>query len=108
MAIYVDVLKTFTKDPDAVLIYTFDWANGGPNDGSLDDDGWLQGATIAVSAFVLSSADITNVIESNTPTTASVKISGGKQGKDYIVTNRVTTNGGETEDRSIKIECRQR
>ena len=104
----IDIVKVFTKDPDATLIYTFDWANNGPNDGSLDDDGWLQSATISSSSFVLSSSDITNVIDTNTTTTASIKLSGGKDDNDYVITNRVVTNGGETEDRSIQISVRQR
>ena len=108
MAHKIDIVKVFTKDPDAILVYTFDWANNSPNDGSLDDDGWLQGAEISSSSFVLSSSDITNVIDTNTTTTASIKLSGGKDGRDYIVTNRVITDGGETEDRSIQINVRQR
>ena len=107
MAHKIDVVKVFTKDPDAILIYTFDWTNGGPNDGSLDDDGWLQGATISSSSFIIH-ADLNNVIDTNTTTTASIKLSGGKNGKNYIVTNRIVTNGGETEDRSIQINVKQR
>ena len=108
MAHKINIVKVFTKDPDAILLYTFDWANSGPNDASLDDDGWLQSATISSSSFVLSSSDITNVIDTNDTTTATVKLSGGKDGKTYIVTNRIVTNGGETEDRSIQINVRQR
>ena len=107
MAHKIDVVKVFVKDPDAMLLYTFDWANSGPNDGSLDDDGWLQGATISSSSFIIH-ADLTNVIDANTTTTATIKLSGGKNGKVYIVTNRIVTNGGETEDRSIQVNVRQR
>ena len=107
MAININIVRAFVKDPDSTLIYTFDWANGGPNDGSLDDDGWLQGAEISSSSFVLP-ADLNNVIETNTTTTASIKLSGGKNGKDYVVTNRVVTDGGETDDRSIQVNVRQR
>lgn len=103
----INIVKVFVKDPDAILIYTFDWANDGPNDGTLDDDGWLQSATISTSTFVVP-ADLTNVIDTNDTTTASIKLSGGKNGKDYIVTNRIVTNGGETEDRSIQVNVRQR
>ena len=100
-------LKSFIKDPDASLIYTFDWANNGPNDASQDDDGWLQGAIINASTFVVPSG-LTNVIDSFADTTASIKLSGGRVGKSYIVTNRITTDGGETEDRSIEIKVRER
>ena len=101
------VVATFEKDPDASLIYTFDWANNGPNDASLDDDGWLQSAVISNSTFVLH-ADLTNVTDTNDDTTASIKISGGRNGKNYTVTNRITTDGGEIEDRSIEIKVRER
>ena len=101
------VLKTFIKDPDASLIYAFDWANGGPNDASADDDGWLQGAVITASSFILPT-DLTNLIDTNDDTTASIKISGGKEGKNYTVANRISTDGGETDDRSIRIKVRSR
>ena len=103
----ISVVRTFEKDPNAILIYTFDWANNGPNDASQDDDGWLQGAAISTSTFILPS-DLTNVTDINTTTTASIKISGGRNGKNYTVTNRIVTDGGETEDRSIRIKVRER
>lgn len=107
MAKQINVVKSFVKDPDASLVYTFDWANNGPNDASLDDDGWLQSAIITNSVFVVP-ADLTKLIDSSTDTSASVKISGGRHGKNYIVTNRITTDGGEIEDRSIEIKVRER
>lgn len=103
----INVLKIFEKDPDASLVYAFDWANGGPNDATADDDGWLQSAVIVTSVFVVPTG-LTNLVESNNDTTASVKISGGKEGKNYIVTSRVTTDLGETDDRSIRIKVRSR
>jgi hypothetical protein len=103
----MNVLKIFRKDPDASLVYAFDWANGGPNDASLDDDGWLQSAVITTAVFVVP-AGLNNVVDSFNDTTASVKLSGGKEGKNYIVTNRVTTDLGETDDRSIEIRVRSR
>ena len=107
MAKQINVVKSFAKDPDASLVYTFDWANNGPNDASQDDDGWLQSAVITNSVFVVPT-DLTKLIDSSTDTTASVKISGGRNGKNYIVTNRITTDGGEIEDRSIEIQVRER
>ncbi len=107
MAHKIDVLRTFTKDPDAELVYTFDWINNGPNDATVDDKGWLQSAIISTSTFILP-ADLTNVVDSNTTTTASIKLSGGRHGKNYIVTNRIVSNLGEKEDRSIEIKVRHR
>ena len=105
MAHKVDVLRSFIKDPDAILVYTFDWTNNGPNDATVDDRGWLQSAIISTSTFILP-ADLTNVVDSNTNTTASIKIADGRHGKNYIVTNRIVTDLGETEDRSIEIKVR--
>ena len=107
MAHTVQILRSFIKDPDAILVYTFDWANNGPNDATVDDRGWLQTAVISTSTFIIP-AGLTNVVDSNTSTTASIKLSGGRHGKNYIVTNRIVTDLGETEDRSIEVKVRHR
>ncbi len=102
------VFVRIEKDPDAIRTYTIDWANGGDNDGSIYDKGWLQSDTIATSTWILSSTDITNVAEANDTTTASIKISGGILGKIYKVTNRIVTANGETDDRTIQIKIVQK
>lgn len=96
-------LATYEKDPDASKVYTIDWAKSGPNDGTANDDGWLQGDTIATSTWIVPSG-LTSEAESNTGTLATIKLSGGVMGRNYFVTNRITTTtSGETEDRSIEI-----
>jgi hypothetical protein len=86
----------FTKDPDAVLDWHFDWAN------------WLQvGETITSSAFIVT-AGINVDSSTNTVTNATVWLSGGRPGQPYRVTNRIVTNQGRTDDRSITIRVQDR
>jgi hypothetical protein len=88
-------MNTFTKDPDAILDYTFDWSE------------WLGTDTISTSTFTLTSG-ITKDSDSKTTTTTTIWLSGGTSGSTYLVTNRIVTVGGRTEDRSIMIEVRSR
>lgn len=87
-------LRVYQKDPGATLNYTVDWS------------AWLGADTIATSTFTVPSG-ITKDAESNTTTTATVKLSGGTDGSDYSVVNRITTAGGLTDERTIQINVRQ-
>ena len=80
-------MKRFDKDPNAVLSYTMKWSK------------WLGSDTIATSTWVLEDG-ITNDTDANTATTATITLSGGTAGRNYTVTNRITTAAGLTEDRS--------
>lgn len=86
---------TFAKDPDAVLDYSVDWAR------------WLSGDEIATSEWIVGSG-LTKASETNSPTKTTVWISGGAAGQSYSVTNRITTTGGRTEDRSFMIRVEER
>lgn len=87
---------TFTKDPDAVLDYTRSWAD------------WLaDGETISTSTWIAESG-ITIDSDTNDTTTATVWLSGGTAGEDYELTNRITTSASRTDDRTFRIQCRQR
>lgn len=90
-------LKTFTKDPDALLDYTLDWST----------DGWLGSDTIASVTWVIP-AGITKTTDTNTTTTATAWLSGGTVDTDYTVTCRITTAGGRIDDRSLLIQVRNR
>lgn len=87
--------STFLKDPDAVLDYVIDWST------------WLNGDTIATSVWTVPSG-ITQDSESESSTLATIWLSGGTVGETYQVRNRITTAGGRTEDRTIRIEIVQR
>jgi len=86
---------TFTKDPNAVLDYTIDWSR------------WLAGDQIATSAWLVA-AGLTKVADSRAGSLATVWLSGGTAGQSYTVTNRITTTGGRTEDRSFTIRVEER
>jgi hypothetical protein len=88
--------KRFPKDPNSVLDYTVDWY----------DEGWLGIDTIATSTWIVPTG-LTNIAESHTTKIATIWLSGGTAGTNYEVTNRITTAGGRTDDRTIVIECRQ-
>jgi len=86
---------TFTKDPDAILDYSVDWAK------------WLAGDQINTSDWTVP-VGLTKTLDATTATKATVWLSGGAAGQSYTVTNRITTTGGRTEDRSfiVKVENR--
>jgi hypothetical protein len=86
---------TFTKDPNAVLDYMIDWAR------------WLAGDEIASSDWTVP-AGVTKVAATHTATNATVWLSGGTAGQAYTVTNRITTTGGRTEDRSFIVKVEER
>jgi len=88
-------MKRFDKDPDAVLSYTMDWSK------------WLGSDTISTSTWVLEDG-ITKDSDSNTTTAATITLSSGTKGTNYTVTNRITTAGGLTEDRSWIFRVKER
>ena len=78
------------KDPSAILDYQFNWAE------------WLAGDTLSASTWTADGGltveddDFTNVL-------STVWLSGGAVGLAYAVTNRITTAGGRTDERTLKI-----
>ena len=89
-------MTTFIKDPDAVLDYSVDWSK------------WLAGDQIQTSAWSVSDPAIEATGDSNTPTRTTVWLAGGVAGQSYTVTNRITTSGGRTDDRSLVIQVQDR
>jgi len=84
-------MADFTKDPDDVLDYSFDW--------SL----WLAtNETISTSTWILSPG-ITQNSATNTTLISTVWLSAGVAGQPYSVTNRITTNQTRTVDRTMTI-----
>jgi hypothetical protein len=93
----LSVLKTFLKDPSAVLDYSVDW----------DADDWLGTDTISTVTWTLP-AGITSASTSATTTVATNFLSGGTHGVDYDVACKITTVGGRTDERTIRLQVRQR
>lgn len=92
------IRKEWLHDPDAKLDYTVDWSD------------WLAaGDEIATSSWIIP-AGLTQASPSpsHDGSKATVWISGGTAGQVYIVTNRITTTGGRTEDRSFALRGQQK
>ena len=89
----------FLKDPNAVVDFTRDWS------------AWLGTDTIATSTWVVPTGltiGTGGTAPTNTTTTATVWLSGGTAFGTYIVTNRISTTGGRTDDRSFLIVVMER
>lgn len=86
--------NSFVKDPGARKDYAVDWSD------------WLDGDTISASAWTPPSG-ITQYSASNTPTAATIWLSGGTAGEEYAVVNQITTAGGRIDQRTIKIVVRE-
>jgi len=83
--------QAFEKDANAILDYTVDWTL------------WLDSDTISTSAWSAESG-ITVDSSSSSTTSATVWLSGGTAGTVYMVTNRITTAAGRTDDRRLLIK----
>jgi hypothetical protein len=90
-------MEVYTKDPEAVLDYGFDWGTS-----------WLaSGETLIASAWTVP-AGLTKDSSAFTTAIALVWLSGGTLGEVYIVTNHITTSDGREEDRSHVIMIKDR
>lgn len=84
-------MKTWPKDPDATLDWKVDWS------------AWLDtGETITTSTWIVADG-ITRSTDSHDDTSATIWLTGGATGGVYTITNRITTNQGRTDDRSLAI-----
>ena len=84
-----------TKDPSAVLDYSFDWS------------AWLGTDTIDSSSWSVPTG-ITKTSDSHTFITTTVWLSAGTVGTNYEVVNTIITAGGRTDQRTITIRCREK
>jgi hypothetical protein len=101
----METLETYVKDPNEVLDYKIDWHSPPPPEGKGP---WLIGSDTIESSEWIVPAEISQDDDSNDTTTATVWVSGGTDGEDYELTNRITTVEGRTADRSIVIAVRAR
>jgi len=90
--------QQFTKDPDAVLDYKFDWS------------GWLATNETISSQTTTASTGLTVDSSSITDTDKSVTVwlSGGTLGNTYTVRSRITTSASRTDDRTMQIVIRDK
>lgn len=106
------------KDPNNVEPYFFVWCDRetGLNDGSDDDHGELQGATIS-SYTVTPASGLTKDSDNkdavtihgvtySANTVVTVWVSGGTDGTDYDVLCRIVTSDSRTLDKTMTIPVR--
>lgn len=84
----------YIKDPDSILDYSFDWSE------------WLGADTI--SSYVITVSGVTLDSDSNTATAVTVWLSGGAAGTVATVECEITTAGGRTCERTMKIVIQNR
>ena len=89
-------MTSFVKDPNAVLDYSIEWAK------------WLAGDQIETSEWSTSDPALEASDGSNTVTRTTTWLSGGAAGQSYTVTNKITTTGGRTDERSFAIQVQDR
>jgi hypothetical protein len=88
-------MKTYTKDPNSTLDYSWDWT------------AWLAGDTIVTSQWLVPAA-LRKTQDSNDTTSTTVWLKGGPLGQTYEVTNRITTAAGRVDERSFKLAIANR
>jgi len=90
-------IKTWLKDPNAVLDFTVGWGNWlGPND--------------SISATPTVTADSGITVDSSTYSgdTVTIWLSGGTDGTTYNVAVKIVTAGGRTDERTFAIRVASR
>jgi hypothetical protein len=106
----------FIKDPNSVEPFYVVWCSeNNTNDGSASDSGKLQGETISTTAWTVPTG-ITKDSDAKTAVTirgityaadtvATIVLSGGTDGTDYDIANKITT-ATRTLEHTITIQCR--
>jgi len=99
--------STFTKDPDGVLDYKFDWKASTNGSGSTD---WLASGETISSYTIDADTGITVDSDSktNTDTSVTVWLSSGTDGTEYEVRCEIVTSASRTDERTMTISVNER
>jgi len=97
-SLYID------KDPEATLIYTFDYSNWLGSGEQIDTSNWTIDAISGDADPLTVSASI---IHNNSKQTI-VTLTGGTAGNIYFVRNTIVTDDSQTERKFFRIVCEQR
>jgi hypothetical protein len=92
----MSVAATFIKDPNATLDYRIDWSE------------WLTDDDQILSSIWNVDIGITEHNAIFTDTSTKIWLTGGINLKAYNATNRIVTACGRTDDRTIKIICKEK
>jgi hypothetical protein len=86
----------FTKDPEAVLDYAFDWSD------------WLATGETISSHTITTETGITKDSDSEAAGVVTVWLSSGTAGTNYRVECKIVTSAGRTDERTIWIKVTNR
>ncbi len=84
------------KDPDEVLDFTVDWAKP-----------LAVGDIIETSVWTLPTG-VTKGAETFTNTSTTIWLSGGTDGQNYDLLNRIVTQGGRTREQTCTLRVRSK
>ena len=88
-------LPPFDKDPDDIVDYVFDFEE------------WLGDDTINAGLTSALAEGCTAEIAATTPTTATLRVSGGQEGLTGSATLRLRTVNGRQSDRTLRFRFKQ-
>ena len=88
--------SSYTKDPEAVLDYAFDWSS------------WLATSETISTTTITATEGITVDSDSESDGVVTVWLSGGTAGEDYVIDCKIVTNASRTDSRKITIKVRDR
>lgn len=93
---------TIVKDTEAVLFYTFEWADWLPTGDSIAD------VLYTVSARANDPDPLIKESQGVTGTQTYVELSNGQEGKVYTVTCKITTAEGLIDRRNFRVKVQAR
>jgi hypothetical protein len=93
----IDTYTFDPKDPDEKSDYQFDWAS----------KFLATGETISATTWTLTSG-ITKQSDTKTTGTTTIWLTGGTDGSDYDIANKITTSAGRIFERTATIPVRSR
>lgn len=92
-------------DPDEIQAYSVDWSRFLNTNDTISTVSWYVNGTIAPSYTLVDGLQI--IQPTNTPTVATVRITGGNVGQKYKITCRINTVDGLRYERSIFLTIRE-
>lgn len=93
---------TIVKDTEAILFYTFDWAEWLPTGDSLDT------VLYTITARANDPDPLIKESEGISGTTTYIELSNGQEGKVYTVTAKITTANGLVDRRNFRVKVQAR
>ena len=87
---------TYTKDPEAVLDYAFDWSS------------WLADGETITTPTVTAETGLTLDSSSESGGVVTAWVSGGTAGNNYSLECKIVTSAGRTDERRISLLVRER